>query len=78
MGGLGVKNLRCTSKHWRQSGYGDILYGEKALWRKVVQHKFMSNHDALIPNDDASTQGRSVWKNILNSSTFYRNILVSN
>ncbi|XP_026400011.1 uncharacterized protein LOC113295893 [Papaver somniferum] len=70
LGGLGVKNLRCTSKALKAKWIWIYSKEKKALWRKVVQQKFNNTVDVFLPTDDGKTQGRSVWKHILCSSSF--------
>ncbi|XP_026410891.1 uncharacterized protein LOC113306132 [Papaver somniferum] len=70
LGGLGVKNLRGTSKALKAKWIWRYTREKRALWRKIVQQKFKNNGNILMPSDDVRPMGRSVWKNIMNSSTF--------
>lgn len=67
-GGLGVKNMRCTSKALKAKWVWRYIREKKALWRRVIQEKFHNNVEVFMPNDDAAPQGRIMWKNILQSS----------
>ncbi|XP_026377858.1 uncharacterized protein LOC113272188 [Papaver somniferum] len=68
-GGVGIKKLRIMNKKlhakwiWR---YGNE---ERALWRKVVHHKFGGNQKAFLPNQTSNSVGKSLWSGILKSAS---------
>ncbi|XP_026410996.1 uncharacterized protein LOC113306253 [Papaver somniferum] len=70
LGDFGVKNLKITSKSFKEKWIWRYSRENKQLWRRVVQEKFCNNPDILLPSDNVKPKGRSVWKNILNSSYF--------
>ncbi|XP_026434791.1 uncharacterized protein LOC113332471 [Papaver somniferum] len=70
LGGLGVKDLRCTSKALKAKWIWRYANEKKALWRKVVQQKLNNGEEVCLPSNDESPQGRSNWKGILKSTEF--------
>ncbi|XP_026396540.1 uncharacterized protein LOC113291193 [Papaver somniferum] len=76
MGGLGVKNLRCTSRALKGKWLWRYTKENKMLWRKVVQQKPKNQEEVLIPVDDGKPQGRGMWKTILKSTNFLNEHLV--
>lgn len=65
-----MKDLRCTGRALKAKWIWRYVREKRALWRRVVQQKFQNNEEVHMPSDDATNQGRSMWKNILNSSNF--------
>ncbi|XP_026417133.1 uncharacterized protein LOC113312608 [Papaver somniferum] len=70
LGGLGVKNLKCTSQALKTKWVGRYATEKKALWRRVVQQKLKNKEEASLPTNDDTAIGRSNWKSILNNTSF--------
>lgn len=50
---------------------------EKALWRKVVNHKFEGNPKSLFPSTSSKPVGKSLWAGILKSNSLVvRNFVI--
>ncbi|XP_026459226.1 uncharacterized protein LOC113359869 [Papaver somniferum] len=59
LGGLGVKNLKCTSKALKAKWIRRYANERKDLWRKVVQQKLKYGEDVCLPTNDHVAHGRS-------------------
>ncbi|XP_026378047.1 uncharacterized protein LOC113272427 [Papaver somniferum] len=63
-GGLGVKNFRIANKTLLAKWIWRYTKQKQSLRRNIVQQKTMATADIILPVEDNSTQGRSLWRNV--------------
>lgn len=79
-GEVGVKKLTLMNKDLHAKWIWRYENEEKALWRKVVNHKFEGNLKGFFPSSSSKSVGKSLWAGILksNSIVIQNSVLIVN